>query len=108
MSIYRDAYEQDWRDHDEGLYDPDVIVEREREDRLADIREMTVPSISVERIKPALPQPEYEPRRTVRAHEVSLGSKASLTDWIFFFGGVGIIAGWVLLLLALLLAWLAT
>jgi len=71
VSIYRDAYEQDWRDHDEGLYDPDVIVEREREDRLADIREMTVPSISVERIKPALPQAEYEPRRTVRAHEVS-------------------------------------
>ena len=43
MTIYRDAAEQDWRDHDEGLYDPDVIVEREREDRrFARLEEMSL------------------------------------------------------------------
>lgn len=100
MTVHRTADEQHWRDYDEGLHDPGFEMERVRPARLTDMSWPTA-EITVD------PQPEFEPRCTVRSHEVPLGGKPSLADWIFFLGGVSIVAGWVLLILAVLLAWLA-
>ena len=102
MTIYRDAAEQSWRDYDEGMYDPDVIVEREREDRrLARLDEMSWPTadITVE------PQPEFTPpTRTVRSHEVRSYGKMTFTDWFFLITGLALCVGWTLLLLAVMYA----
>lgn len=68
MSVYREAAEQDWRDHDEGLYDPDLIVDRERDElrdraleRAERLRAVSGPEgmswptgeIYIERVRPA-------------------------------------------------------
>lgn len=102
MTIYRDAAEQSWRGYDEGMYDPDVIVEREREDRrLARLDEMSWPTadITVE------PQPEFlPPTRTVRSHEVRSYGKMTFTDWFFLISGLALCVGWALLLLAVMYA----
>ena len=104
MSVHRTPEEQDWRDHDEGLYDPDVIVEREREDRrFARLDEMSWPTgeISVERVRPG--QPEFEPRH-VRSHEVRSYGKTSWVEWLFLISGFGLCAAWLLLLAAVMYA----
>lgn len=110
MTYFRTADEQARFEQAEDEYQRIQMLEAiEPDGRPARLMDMSWPTaeISVERIKPAVPQPEFEPRRTVRSHEVPLGGKPSLADWIFFLGGVGIVAGWVLLILAVLLAWLA-
>ena len=110
MTIYRDAAEQSWRDYDEGMYDPDVIVEREREDRrLARLDEMSWPTADIT-VEPTAditvePQPEFlPPTRTVRSHEVRSYGKMTFTDWFFLISGLALCVGWGLLLLAVMYA----
>ena len=104
MSIYRTDAEQDWRDHAEGLYDPDVIVENLEVARLDGMSWPTA-EIAVERVRPAsVPQPEFEPRHTVRSHEVPNYGPMSVTDWIFLIGGVALCVAWLMLLAAVMYA----